>query len=77
MNASPLRDQVGLMILHESQRSAEISLGHPTIRQNAKSENVDARLAISINMHMGGLMVIRVDDKAHASFTKNSNHAEE
>lgn len=65
------------MIRHESQRSTEIPLRHSTVRQDAKGQDVDARLSISIDMHMGGLMVIRVDNKAHASFTEDSNHAEE
>lgn len=65
------------MIRHESQRSTEILLRHPTVRQDAKGQDVDTRLSISIDMHMGGLMVIGVDDKAHASFTEDSNHAEE
>ena len=77
MNAVPFVDEQALVFLNDGKGHTQIPFLHAPVRQHSEIKDIDAGLALPVNVDVRRLVVIGVDDKSHASSAQGGDHDRE
>jgi hypothetical protein len=62
------------VFFYNGDRPTNVSVGHPTLRNDGQIDDVDPCFAFSDNMDMRRFVVGSVDDEAHSMLAKKRDH---